>query len=544
MLIIFREVCIHVEKAVIYQNDIIEWIEQDWGNELMIPVFGSKSNKIIKSYLIPQEKATDELVNVNFDKDYLKPGFDLAGDEGKQYTRFCNYEGIEPFVIVQEYGGEWRDNVELVEEFRLLFNLYFDRENNKYLDLESGDIVSKIDKNDDDTYLVLVHKKYLKRYLSVKGMAMILFVNHQISFPIESNAWKSESYEVEKENLKYDLCIGTYVSNNFSLLNAKKIIYGCKLKDCGIWPYDKEPTYIEFIVGADEDGNEKSFTCNPGMLNNMANIHSDAPHYLTPVFFRSSVLDKYYEYPEMYKVEDGYISCGGRWCLYIDNQNVDNGYVSAYLGDLGRDLPNIEEQHHWRSHNILIDGKLSESKFKRDFLAEFAEPESIDLIFRNEFININQMFEKKMGWKLFIDLNEKDSYNFNGLRIPTNDTGRQFDILVLSLVKVIIDSINEKEIIKQLRQKNIDESNLKGSISKLEKWFEICGFVNYEPHIKFLRNLQELRSSGTGHRKGKNYEKICATFGISNGNYKKVFIDILNQSLNFLRYIKKSDLSD
>ena len=41
-----------------------------------------------------------------------------------------------------------------------------------------------------------------------------------------------------------------------------------------------------------------------------------------------------------------------------------------------------------------------------------------------------------------------------------------------------------------------------------ERWFEEKNLVEYNSHIEFLRNLQNLRSSGTGHRKGSNYDKI------------------------------------
>lgn len=52
--------------------------------------------------------------------------------------------------------------------------------------------------------------------------------------------------------------------------------------------------------------------------------NSTAPHYLTPVYFDSAVLNKYYSKPEIYKVEDGIIRCGVLWSLYIDNNNLDS----------------------------------------------------------------------------------------------------------------------------------------------------------------------------------------------------------------------------
>ena len=55
--------------------------------------------------------------------------------------------------------------------------------------------------------------------------------------------------------------------------------------------------------------------------------------------------------------------------------------------------------------------------------------------------------------------------------------------------------------------------------------------------IKFLRNLQELRSSGTGHRKGKSYQKISKVFDIQKENYTETFSNILESATLFLNYI-------
>ena len=51
---------------------------------------------------------------------------------------------------------------------------------------------------------------------------------------------------------------------------------------------------------------------------------------------------------------------------------------------------------------------------------------------------------------MFLELDEQDLYNFEGLRIPINNSIVEMDMLVLSLVKVVLDSLNEKEIVVQL----------------------------------------------------------------------------------------------
>ena len=52
--------------------------------------------------------------------------------------------------------------------------------------------------------------------------------------------------------------------------------------------------------------------------------------------------------------------------------------------------------------------------------------------------------------------------------------------------------------------------------------------------INFLRNLQDLRSAGVAHLKGKRYAKIKKTFGIGEKELMKVFDDILISSIRTL----------
>ena len=131
-------------------------------------------------------------------------------------------------------------------------------------------------------------------------------------------------------------------------------------------------------------------------------------------------------------------------------------------------------------------------------------------------------------------LTEQDIYNFETLRIPVNNSIAEMDMLVLSLVKVLIDSLNEKKITSQLTG---SYEKLVGSISKLEAWLIEKNIENYDEHIKFLRNLQELRSSGTGHRKGKGYQKITKALDMKNENYAETFSNLLKGATDFIIFM-------
>lgn len=59
-----------------------------------------------------------------------------------------------------------------------------------------------------------------------------------------------------------------------------------------------------------------------------------------------------------------------------------------YLGDLGSSLTH-KEQLYWKSFNIISDVGISDTRFTRDFLASFTEPQSIDLLFKQKFNMFN-----------------------------------------------------------------------------------------------------------------------------------------------------------
>ena len=84
--------------------------------------------------------------------------------------------------------------------------------------------------------------------------------------------------------------------------------------------------------------------------------------------------------------------------------------------------------------------------------------------------------------------------------------------------------------------KDSDGKTIRG-ISKFQTWLSENGATNYEKHIAFLRNLQELRSTGTGHRKGKKYDKVSKLFNIDEKPLIDVYEQILSQADEFIMFL-------
>jgi len=295
-----------------------------------------------------------------------------------------------------------------------------------------------------------------------------------------------------------------------------------------IYPYEKQKEYADFVVGIDENGESITYSSNPKYFG----ANPGASNYLTPVFFRREVLNKYYSNPVKFSVGDGYLSCCSVWGLRMDNNHEK--YVMVFLGDLGQDL-SFNEQQYWKNFNVAPDGvKISDVAWKRGFLAEFAYPEKADLLFKYKFELFKEKWMKKFGWQLFKQLTTEDQHYYIALRIPLTNDQAEFDQQVLGLAKVLIDSLNEEFL-----QKFIPKDENEKGISKFEKFLAAKGLTDFQQHIKFMRDLYTLRSSGVGHRKGKEFKKIAVTFQIAEKDLIVVFEDIMKMAVMLLQYLEE-----
>lgn len=523
-----------------YQTANRQYIEKEYGRTKWIQIAGKKDlNGAAASFwcvLIKKENVDVVFRDASWDNVKGKggPGFEAFGDTCTYRSNLLD-NGFEPLLFFREFYGVKNDYTELAQEFVLLNNLYFDEKTKIYYAmLEDGTSPEVVRIENEDNFLI--NLSYLLRYATAKQMAVILYFNFRSTFEesVEDLGLKEYSEEYKNDDLYYQVWGGnTGVLNNkaFSILCGKKIIYPREIETCGYWPYEKEEEYVDYIIGIDEFGNEKTYTCDPNKLSYVPGGNPNIPHYFTPVFFTRDVLQKYISQPELYTVSDGTLECKRLWSLEIDNHHKN--VISVYLGDLGQRLPESERLY-WKSFNIFSDEGISTVSFQRDFLNICAESDMSEHRFKQHYIETNDVWNQKYGWPLFLPLSSDDQYNFDLLRIPLMESQHEFDVLVLSLVKVLIDSLNEAMIQETIEKK----ANQKG-IGKLESWLKTAGHIGFEKHIKFLRDLQDLRSQGTGHRKGSDYDNIASSFGLGRKSFQDVYDDILTKADDFLLYMKE-----
>lgn len=452
------------------------------------------------------------------------PGFSFHFENGKEIGTYynCSDEGVIPLVFWRSFHGMKDGYHEILEEFRHYFNLYEDRKNNKFIAIDdNGDDEDVILMSDKE---ILIKLRLIKEFLAVKKMQLALFFDFNRFSEKTIEELKIKEYHEHKKGDDFVYSIGARNWDSFGddkkksqgFLMGKKLISGLKDFEPKLFNKDNKK-FVDFIIEIDDDGKEITHTCDEEKLANFFGKNKGAPYFVTPVFFKKDVLTKYYSQPEKYSVEDGYLRCGGMWGLRMDNNHSE--FVMAFLGDLGHLSHN--EQLYWRSFNVATKEKMSYTAWARGFEAKFTDPEKSDLFFKQKFTSFQEEWEKKFNWKFFRPLAKEDEHHFKTLCVPLTNEQKEFDEQVLSLTKVFIDSLNEKEL-----EKNLTIANGAKGIDKLEAFLN-SKKVRFNGLIEFLRNLQELRSTGVAHLKGSKYEKVKSAFLIGDKDLSKVFDDIM-----------------
>ncbi|HTA68839.1 MAG TPA: hypothetical protein VK776_11205 [Bryobacteraceae bacterium] len=468
-----------------------------------------------------------------------RPGFSQGWPNGREITTYNGpgaSNGIRHFIRYRSFNGAFPDYVELDEEFRLYHNLAEDKTRGLLLDFDaSGREIEVVRTKRNEVQAQL---KYLRQFQAGTRLNLAIYIDSRrfskmalADVPVDERELV-EAVGMVRWRRNVAVCDFKEGYQTFSRLLCKVILKPPARKKAGIWPFkdDDGQKAVTFIIGADEDGNDVEHTSDPDALANNFGANPGAPHYLTPVYFRREVLAKYFAEPERYKVSDGRLTCLGLWGCQIDN-DLDS-HIVVFLGDLGRDLP-YEERLHWRQFNVPPEGRISETNFRRSFLGQFAAAEAPDLSFRQEYADIMRDWEKKHGWSLFLSPSSGDSYLLNTVRIPVTDSQTEFDQQIGHLAKLLIDSLNEKELAARA---GVLEEAAKG-IVKFDGFLKRTEFPERQAIIQLLRDLQSLRSTGSAHRKGSAYEKIIAKLCVD-PTRKAAIRRILEEATEGLRAVR------
>ncbi len=521
-------------------QDIIKEIENKIGKEQWVYLYKQIETSIqdytLYSTLIPNNKIDSVLENDNWEI-HLGEGLPGVGRHAPlfedQYLRFGNFENIEPLVYLRFFNGVEKPIVELSQELIHYFDLFPNYKDNKYTEI-MGD-GNEVDVIIFDENSVKIRLKHLKIYLAIKKSHLIIFLDiwRYSDISCDKLGIKEGLKTIKKQNYRYSYDIKDYVVQfgkpdmiSSSWFLGKILIAGKTDFKPNLFSNSEEDLYEDYIIGIDENGDDIQKTCNSMKLG--------PNEFLSLVFFDRTVLSKYYNNPQKYEVIDCLISYKSFWMLPIDNNKKD--YIVVFLGDLGKHL-SYKEQTYWKGFNVVPDGKLSKTYWDRSFMMTNSPPQMPDLYFKHIFLKFSKSWEKKYGWELFKPLNEPDSHYFSTLHVPLSDSPIEFEQQVLSLTKILIDSMNEKEVIKGIIEQN-DE--WKG-IDKFEAFLNEKTSFGGSVQIKFLRNLQSLRSQSVAHRKSRDYEKNIKKLDFldfEEKGYIDNYIDILLQAIKLIQFLQ------
>lgn len=547
------------ERMRLSQAANLAWLRRDWKPTDMVPVLQKpRENSLdgsIYSTLIPADKIQLPLA---------PPGaYRPPGAVGNSY-----------FVIARRFGErEW---LEIDQDFRFYHNLFHNTATNEYLKRDW------VDDSQEEVVVVVessgvkIRFKELCDFLKSKGMYLGLhfrctaYSEHSLAaLELSQNEAKPNRMELQDGYLSWKYYCFAAPRDGYqseSVLDAKRLI--------GFSEVGKEKP-VKFIADVDKNGNKITLSCNEGLE---AWIH-----------FRKRVLDKYYREPDRYTVEDTVLVCHGsngetERILLIDDDHDDK--VCVKLSDFAR-IP-YEEQWHWKTYNIPPKGNISATYLKRygERSSRFAiishgggprvsstRPEHL---FRQRYNELQAVCDTYLGWQLvrpfgtvtsanryivlgtplIIRYSGPDEHHLRCLRVPFSDNQVDFDGLILSLTKTLIDSLNEKclkELISDQQQAKLDEQQTDSEkpdpkgIACLEAALCACEVENAESHITFLRKLQGIRSTGSAHRKGKSYRRSVKYFKLEQLGLQQGFAEILRRAIEvlefFIHIVQRGELS-
>lgn len=435
-------------------------------------------------------------------------------------------EGLEPFLFYKSFPLQETSikYIDVAEEFVLYFRLYEkgnDKQNRTFYYV--GDYGELDEVLIIEPKLIKVKIKYLREYITMRDMNFVVcydFMRLIKKIPSDWNI-KHKDELIKETEFIYSHLIRNVSDKTQSWIMGKAFI---KPNDIKKSHFDfGECKNESFIIGIDDEGELIYEDCGK----------TDGNHFKV-TYFKKEVLNKYYNEPNKYQV-DGF-SVGSKFFrLKIDN-NVDD-YIPVFLTNL-RMLPE-KEQLHWKQYNIPPkEGmNISRTYYRTMIEGQWAEePETIDLFFKSKYQSFNKSWEAKFGWKLYKPLSQKDEYLFTSLHKITSNNVKAFCEQTLTIVKLTIDRLNEKELMNGL---DLD-SKVKG-IGKFEKFLE-SKKMRIPDLFDFLRNLQNLRSGLIAHsfsESNKDCKKAIKYFGIESDNYAKVLEEIFVKSVFTFNTLEK-----
>lgn len=253
--------------------------------------------------------------------------------------------------------------------------------------------------------------------------------------------------------------------------------------------------------------------------------------FLTPVYFKNTVLVKYLYDPRAFVswASETYGS------IYFSDSNMAFGInsdnqVFAWLGDL-RNLPPVEQQH-WASENIRPQGNTESEFFMAQIHAEFTD-DPLALQVMNSLHKWNTGFSRKYGCQLYKPLDlDKTLEEVRRYRMALMQRKDDFVIFVNQLNQFINENVDTTSARKFLIDQGIEFSQC----SKGNKLLELI-------YVEFLKDsenmiapffyLYDLRIWATHQMGDEKLNAVAESLDVSDAsNYEALLSALLRRLLD------------
>lgn len=518
------------------------------------------SAECLHSAVVSDEKLTEALSKYEWDLTKGCNGVSEVWSDGKWSFSHEGINILEPFVLYRTANYDIGNYVELSQDFRVLLNMHeryiSPTERAFVVDNENGDWEKVAEIIGVTTKIKL---SVLRKYLALRKMNLLIFFDEmrysQQSF--QELGLSPVLNQIEKGP--------DYIYNYTSLVNCSfngnksggwimgKCVLRYREKDNNQDSFEQdEKQYADFIYGYDDEGEPKLHSCKKDTLSNYFVANGDNPLEMTPIFFKKEVLDKYYSNPNKYTVSDGAVGCEGSWSVYVDNDHRSYMIVPlVYLSYL-----EYSEQMYWKGYNVAPEKDMgfSETAYARWIEGTFCNPMFPDLHFKYRFKKFNEKWEKQFGWSLFLPLIEEDEHRYKTLHcLTTENNHSDFDEQILSITKLVIDSLNQKSLQSEidvsnteveafLKERRISSlSELKAGIDKFQAFLLSKG-MKCPDMVDYLRKIQSLRSNSVAYRKSNkrnDLTKLYQYFKLDEFTEQKVLEEIFVKMVMTLNTLEK-----
>lgn len=477
-----------------YENDIFTFCA-------MIDV-----NKIDSEYLSKFDWgfSTDSFGKASYGMYYTQNTSEMYFNDGEHHEDF-------EYIVALRYFEKYDRSIEINPKLIWYYDLT--KIDDGYVHPKTDEIIIKVNKNK-----IEVRKEYLRDFLCAYQKVCVIVFDHRRYFnktdKIEyfNKSYSDKNYYFELYATKTAMLNDDF--DSISSIIGKTLINPYKTPRHEEYKYFKDDKkYEKFIVDYDEDDDELiEFTCNESELANYFGANPNSPHFLTPIYFRISVLDKYRVDPRNYTISDSTITHLNEWSIpfSLNEENI----VTVWLGDLGR-IP-YDEQKYWKSFNVKKKGKVEQKFFDRQINNKWTDASRIESKLVPTINRLNSIINEKYGDVLFKVLSEADSEIYKTFMIPLNLSIPEYQSFLMKLNKLTAESINVK-IIKKVMQNDYPKDL--GSVLALGEFLK---FTNIDPHGAICSSIKKAYDSRN---------KLAAHKG-SFTEYNKIWGREANQEFN------------